>query len=297
MSEAVCEVGEEEVAVECDGEASALLEKAKVAYRGGRANFRTCLLETGRLLHQYIIAFLHQGDGMQDYERLPRKITRRQAVVNASTALELTRHRINELIAVAMVVDLLWDGSDLRNAWHGTLTRFRGFVTRKKGDEESDYGPPDGPDVWESEIWTAHPKFESEARALLRRAVDESFNQIRAEKEVSAILGRKQPEEKSKPSPVQHEHRSPQPKPPSPPFSDKSDATRIDTHYREEAVKQAKELDAHNKRSVPVASSGEVAEMCMELVEKAADPRGVALLLQGRLTVLLAKPRRSEFSS
>ena len=105
---------------------------------------------------------------MQDDERLPRKITRRQAVINPSTAAGLTRHRIKS-IAVAMVVDLLWDGSDLQMPGMGRSRVFVGFVTRIKGDEESDYGPPDGPDVWESEIWTAHPKFESEARQLAPR--------------------------------------------------------------------------------------------------------------------------------
>ena len=47
MSEAVCEVGEEEVAVECDGEAGALLEKAKVAYVEDAQIFALACLRRG----------------------------------------------------------------------------------------------------------------------------------------------------------------------------------------------------------------------------------------------------------
>lgn len=240
-------------------EASSLLEAASLAYQRANTTYRASLLEVGRLLHEFILAFLKDGDGMDHRERQKAGCTREKAVEVAAESFGVTCVRINEIVAITQAANLLGkDGLGALAFW--SILRFKSLI-RRKGIM------PDATGRWRgiassAEEWEIKPAFAESGPALFRLAVAENWGYQRIRDEVHGLRhNRKELRPARRRAAAQKKGRS--------------EIVTVD-----ELV-----------RLTSCGSPGDVAERCIAIVEKSEDPAAVAL----RLRVMLQKylPKKS----
>lgn len=218
-------------------DASELLERARAAYLQGQANYRDALLETGRLLHEYILARLREGDGFGKDKRLALGLCRQKVVDAAGDALGVSSARVHRLLVAAQVVTLL-GGGEPGGLGYITVCRFQVLIRRYRGTSQDKANRPGGHPLSAEETWAIKPGLEEKAPALFRRAVAEGWSQDRALLEVARLF------------------RAP------------TKAWRRERRHRQ-ALEQLQAAARH-------AASGDVAEMCLDLLRAAEDPWAVA---------------------
>lgn len=232
-----------------------LLEQAKALYLSGVAAYRDALLDVGRLLHQFVLARLEEGDGLSEESRFKARLTRRAVVETAATALGVNRQRVNNLIVTAMAADLL-GGGIVGDMGIQAIYRFRVYVRRRHGLRGVDAGRRNGPPVSDMERWEIKPGFEKKAKAEFERAVTQGYTQLDA-KMAADKSGAAKPTMSRRKNPFRSDER----------------ATAVETV----------------RKSAKQASPGDVADLCMEIIGATADPRATALALQARLAVYASR--------
>ncbi len=247
-----------------------LLEKARQAYVQADLQYRDVLLDIGRTLHDFVLAYLNEGAEVSERQRVERKYTRRRAIEVAAEELKTTEKRINELIVTAMVADLLSQGLCLGNLSHCAIFRFRAFIKRKVASRQNHYGR-NGTSIIDAESWIVKPEWEERAKSLFRQAVIEEFSQHKAYDTVKKCNA-------ANPNRLRQQKRK----------RESAGIQRLKT----------KTAEAHQQQiddSMKYASCGDVAEKCLALVNQSEDPRGVALLLLARLQNIVNRKERVRF--
>jgi hypothetical protein len=236
--------------------AAEILERAKAAYHAAERNYRDALLETGRLLHEYVLERLREAAGMREWTRLQHGLSRRKCIEDAAKKLKTTPKRINSLIGTAQV-PLLLGITDLGGISHVALYRFKCFLRRLTGGRQAYMGrTPDLP-VANAETWEVRPEFKERAASLLRQAIAENWIEVRTRGAAKDL------------------------------FAEFTSKLR-----RPQMPKWQGPVETVQK-SMKKASPGDVAQTCMRLVEAAEDPAAVALRLRIALEKYLPKKRKA----
>ncbi len=225
--------------------AADFLARAKAVYSASIVNYRDALLETGRLLHEYVLAYLSEGGGACRDSRATMGITREKAVARAAAEFGVKPLRIRNLIIVSMTVSLIGRDVDLGSLGHNALRYFGYFVRRG-------YVGRTGLDATSVEEWFIREGFEEKAQALLRRAVAEGFTQDKTRIECVRIFGGRK------------------------------------TAKPRRSIKTKKPFE-QLACAASKAAPRDVAEACVELVEKAEEPEAVVAHLRTMLTDLLER--------
>jgi hypothetical protein len=186
---------------EASASASTLLDSAVALWSASRLRHRDALLEVGRLLHEYVLARLREGDGLNEADRYTARAVRKVAVEDAGAALGVTRQRVNALISVSQAVAcLLGPEPDLGSLpWHAVrpfsllVTRARARRTRRARGEGGVRGgsnpPVPMPEGSSRETWAVRPGLEESAPALLRRAAAGGWHWRRCGEAVRLLRG------------------------------------------------------------------------------------------------------------
>jgi hypothetical protein len=218
--------------------ADELLEQAKAAFLRGREAYRDAMLEAGRLLHEFILARLREGEGLDAPERVRRGLTRRSAVRAAGAALAVSPGMVSYLVATWAAVTLLGQGGPLGAMRHATAYAFRAFVRR---------APADG------EAWSVRPEYADAAVALFRRAVAEGWGWAEAADAVGGL--RRRPPANPRPRPAVARHGR--------------------NRLASVACPDGRAVEVLSK-SAALASPGDLADMLFELLKQSEDPVFVA---------------------
>jgi hypothetical protein len=241
--------------------ANELLAKAKAVFQKGRANYRDALLEVGGLLHEFILARLKSGDQLGADRRRRAKIVRRLIVKEAAESLAVSYKKIHHLIWATQIARLLGRGG-LGELGHAAIGNFRRLIRRCSVGRRN-YGKGR---ISEAESFRVRAGFEESGVALFQQAVAENWGQKRAAEEVAAFL-----KAAGLPSARGRPKGTPDKKPRRPSSG---------KNYNPTGGQQ----NAPDRRSAAaLASPGDVAEMCLELVQASADPWAVAQRLMGEL--------------
>jgi hypothetical protein len=121
-----------------------LLDNATAVWANDRSSHRERQLEVGSILHEFVLARLREG-----YTRKPDTRTLRgDAVSCAADRLGINVWRINTLIQVWHVVQLLAEGVDLSNLSWASLRLFRMGVCRLAYDRHDRNPDPTHREVW-----------------------------------------------------------------------------------------------------------------------------------------------------
>lgn len=227
------------------------LEQAFLVYKTGLLAHRDCLLKTGRLLHEYILESLLAKDHLPRDKRNLLKVSRQNLVKQCCQKLELPDYRINIMLNCWMVVELLGEGNELGEIGFNSISLFGRFVRRRTGDSKHKVCPYSLLETWE-----IRQGYEQVAKDLFARAVREgmAWEQIK--------------EELQKPGyPV--------------PYA--GPRTKRSTVHMPPSMEELHADPVRKRSAAKKASSGDVAEMCMELVDAAEYPLEVAVKLQAML--------------
>ena len=247
-------------------EAEDILEKARALYQTALGNYRDALLEVGRMLHRYILARLEEAQAMSGKRRVAMNLSRQAIVKRCEESLGPgRRNRVNDLIRTSMTADLL-SGGNLGDLPHGAICPVQGVVYRvgRLADSNRYKLATDSPIVSARERWAVKEVFQESAPALFCRAVTECWPRDRAREEVRFFL-------KGNSSPTKRQPRL---------LPDEEEPT-VCTSWLKEVRAGAR-----------VASPGDLAELCMELVGASEDPQAVVHRLRGLLATWKPAKRR-----
>ncbi len=232
---------------------ASILERVRLLHEAGEQNHRDCLLEIGRLLHEFILAYLREGDELPKHARVKVGITRHRAFLLAAEKMETTPKRISRLLGVAMTDNLLGKGAVVRPKWT-VIREFQVFIHRKLACGLKFYSNcPSSQDISASEDWFLKEEYKQTATELWYRAINENWSVETAVKSIQAVFSETGKSRRKK-------------------------GPRI--------PKQARSPLQSLARAASLASPGDIAEMCMELILKAENPQAVAAVLEGRLKTL-----------
>jgi|HubBroStandDraft_4_1064222.scaffolds.fasta_scaffold00029_89 hypothetical protein len=235
---------------------SELLQQAKVRFQSGERNHRDTLLAVGHTLHDFVLAFLKEGDGMPPWTRLKKSLTRKRAIQVAAESLDVSCKTIRELIITSQAAELL--GCDLSSSTisHAAIRYFQVFIERCRGTRNNEVE-----NVSSHETWRIKEGDEKRAKTLFRRAVSENWGVIKTMGEVL------------------NTHKSPY--------------SRQSSFQKRRAEQEDRSFQESLTKAVAKASPGDVAEMCIALVEQAEEPHEVAVRLVGMLERFLPKKKRT----
>lgn len=236
--------------------ADELLAQVQTEFRDCRRNHRDRMLECGRKLHQFVLAYIQQGDAVSEPIRLANGFSRRNAIRKAVESLRARPTKICDMIATAMFVDLVASHEDLATIGYVAAVQFKRFVGRKIMGRHS--GGKDGHRVSTSEEWEIKDGFADSSLALFRKAIAENWDQYTCRRECQRLYSGIVIPKKS---------RS---------FTKRVELPLMDL-----------------QRSVGKASPGDVAELCVSLLDKAEDPAAVAVRLRVMLERYLPKRVRA----
>ena len=217
-----------------------LLAQAKTLYCRGETGYRDTRLELGRVLHEYVLECLCEGERFDEVDRHLRGITRAKIIKGLAGELRCLSKELREIIQTAMTVQLF--GGDLGAFSWMKLRFFNCFVERIRGTRTSCIGR-DGPAVSSLEEWRLKPAFAEKAKALFRLTVERNstHEEIR-----TAVLEL---------------------------FSGPGARPNCRRHRR--TKRQEAALDVL-KAGMKHASPGDVAETCLQLIAASEDPWAVA---------------------
>jgi hypothetical protein len=234
-----------------------LLERARQLFHSAEAAYRDSLLQVGRILHEFVLAYLHESDGGVS------KRTRRQAIFTIMGRLGVSHNKVNYLISAAMVVELLSEGGDIGGLGWNPIARFSRFIQRNRIGQDAYQMRKNGL-LPSAEEWVVKPKFDGAAQDLFRRAVRENLTTAAARAFVLQLDGR---------TDNGREARS---------------RVRM-TRERQEALDVLRSMaTAGNPR--------DVAEVIFEAVKESEDPRILAAHLQQLVNAMPKKQKRLAFA-
>ena len=238
-----------------------------------RKSYRDGMVKAGRLLHEYVLARLAEGNPLAEGFRIASGFTRKAAVARAAERLEVTPAKINDMIASWAVVHLLSDGGRLGRLTYAVIRTFRVCVrrattgngrkpVRRTLRRVESSAAQDVVDPSERERWIVKPEAASWAADIFREAVAKGWNADDA----CAALGEKRAMcPPSGPSGGADEDALPRPR----------TACQMLGH----ANGDGKNLFAVARSSNPK----DLADLLTEMIHQSTDPRAVASLLEDRL--------------
>lgn len=246
-------------------ESELILAKATAAFLRAEKDYRAAMLECGNLIHSFIVAHLERGAAMKERERQSQGYTRAHAVELVAESFGVDTHRVHTVLLSSMAVVLLSDSGEIGGLGLRSLYYFGVLIQRKTcGENISKYGT-DGTSPTELEEWIVKPGLEVAAVELFRKAVSEGWGQDRSEVECRKLLHTvDHPRAKKRNASFAKEHRS---------YSNEED-------------------DEPSSATInpAVSSPGDIAEYCLGLIRKSADPWQVAQRLLAELAKI-PKPR------
>lgn len=231
--------------------ADELLAKAKATLAEGRANYRDAMIEVGGTLHDFVLARLREGDEFGYLARVRKKITRERVMAEAAAALGVSATWVALVVWTAQIVRLL-GGGDCGGLLFKSLLKFKRLIVRELAPTANRQHRKGEASL--AEQWRVRPGFEESGPALFRRAAEGGWSSLKCEPEVAALLrsggvGKGKGGRKKKRADAGARHHAP----------------------------TAGQHDAPDRHAAAaLASAGDVAEMCMELVRASADPWAVA---------------------
>ncbi len=152
-----------------------ILRQASALYRVADADYRNTLLDVGRRLHDYVLAYLREADGLSAREA--EKRTRQQATANCAEALGTDDTRVCRLIVAHQVKELLADGGNVGQLSFTTILRFGRLIRRRVSHRGDPVRPGrDGVSRAVNEIWEVNPQFGQRAVDHFREAVRRGLN-------------------------------------------------------------------------------------------------------------------------
>jgi len=130
------------------------------------------MVRAGRLLRDYVEARLREGDGLPEAGRREAGACRGKATRDAADRLGTTIDKVNELIRVAAVVDLLSGGEPVAALPYASLRCFRVVIHRparglKCRRSLKDSGAAEASD---RARWEVRPEYAGRAESLFREA-------------------------------------------------------------------------------------------------------------------------------
>lgn len=155
-----------------------ILEQAAGIYLAAGKQYRDAMLQVGRLLHEYVLARLREGDLLNEAERREAGATRSRAVLDAARRLGVRAGRVNELIRTAMAEQLLGEGRGAGDLSYASVRHFGVLVARRRHKEvrRSRAGKaarrPDQPEPSDREVWVAREIKHGDPKALFRKHVE-----------------------------------------------------------------------------------------------------------------------------
>lgn len=172
--------------------AAELLEKAQATYYHGSRAYRDTLLETGRLLHEFVVARLREGDGVSPKKRIEAGITHEGCIKEAVRALKANTERIRKYIGTSQVVSLLSEGGEVGSLSFESLAHFRVLIKRNCGINDSIKSPGcnSAAPVSEASKWIIRKEVIDVAASLFQKAVKEGWNRQKAYDETRQAVSR-----------------------------------------------------------------------------------------------------------
>lgn len=166
-----------------------ILAEAAQRWATARDQYRDEAIAVGRLLHRYVVARLEEGNNLNEEKRREVKALRCQAIQDAAVNLCLYRTKVNELIRIAAVVDLLSEGP-LGTLSYSALRVFRAVIHRAQRGQPL---PRTKKDLQSAacitpaqlEEWSIRPEYRKWAQPLFRQAVAEGWDTYRVGSELA----------------------------------------------------------------------------------------------------------------
>jgi hypothetical protein len=157
-----------------------ILTAAASAYHGSNVQYRDAMLRTGKLLHDFVWGYLRQADDANEKVRKKNQYTRSEALKIAAARLGVKRADVNRFIAIAMTAEL-FGGGDLGELTLAGVAFFWRFVRRQTGRRGQNGPGRRGVPISSLETWELKPEFAIEAAKLFHLAVEEkmTWDQIR----------------------------------------------------------------------------------------------------------------------
>lgn len=198
-------------------------------------------------------------------------------MAQASASLGINTRKVEEVICVSRAVDLLSDGGGVGDMDYTKLLLFCRFVRRRICQtaalraQRIAESPASSAGEWE-----VKKDFDGSSQKLFRRAARETMEYPDLHRLVYALY-QKQPD-----------HRSHSPRP-----ATAHDGKKPAPRFAPASAPDNQPLAEQLGKAVAHACPKDVAEMCLELVEKAEDPLAVAACLQPLLTELVARRKKA----
>ncbi len=252
--------------------ADKLLKEVQITYwRSGRV-WRDALLDCGAKLHNYILAYVKEGEGLSEDRRFQNRLTREQAVKNAAAALQIKRRNVLEMVQGIAVVRLLADDGQVGTLVWKSILEFATLLCRRTGSFNDHaarvVAGRNGESVTAIEEWEVRSKHDGAAQALFRQVV--ATDHLTREQIHAMIL-------QLRTGGTQRPYYNPTV---GQMVSDDEEEGTPETFERQQAAAR-------------LASPGDVADMCLALIEKARDPVAVALRLRVMLQKYLPQKQRA----
>lgn len=173
-----------------------LLEKIRSVWLSTRSKFRDGMVEVGQHILAYIRQRLEDGNALNDRERRFKGISREKITLEVARALETHRNKVNELVRIAVVVELLTDGN-LGNLSYSSLRTMKALVCRvnrgkavkrHKIRHNEGWTPQEEVEFKDTEVWGIKPQFkEVDVKRLVKEAIENNHGVIWVEKEIQKL--------------------------------------------------------------------------------------------------------------
>ncbi len=234
-------------------------------------------------------------------------ITRKVAITECAKKLGITRLRVHYLVGASMAVELLGDNQDRGGLGWATVSDFSKLIERHKDSDTPGQviGRPGGLPLSCREVWRIIPECETEARGLFARAVRENWPRRRAVVEIGKVQNlatrkeavresvRKREQKKRETGTIRRK-RLPEANRVGLPSSPSCRDRRI--HNDDRQPESPRRQPAQFIASAKVASPGDVADMCIELIEASENPKAVVIRLRPLLDKVLQKKPAPAFA-
>lgn len=178
-------------------QSEALLNELSDVWQKGVGDYKEMRIRVGRMLHEYVLQGLREGDAIpKESERVRLGLTRQALVDRAGGRMGLKEAAVNNLIRCAAVVDLLSDGGYTGKLSYTSIRTFRAVIERigKGKDVVRSINPRATTNtsctvaLSSKEEWQIRPKCTEWAAALFRRAVGDNWSIQRVDDELALKL-------------------------------------------------------------------------------------------------------------
>lgn len=159
-----------------------ILNEAQAVWFASKQEYRDGVLRVGKLICEFIVARLREGDGLPEAVRIDRGLTRTRSIWIAAERLGLKDANVNMMVNTCRVVELFGDPGSLSLSTLRVFTvyiRHKRFkVARGRELKEGEVLPS------QTEVWEFKPTTGRDPVDLYQQAVRENWDCVRT-REVS----------------------------------------------------------------------------------------------------------------